>query len=168
MSDIPLPGPSNDDEYYDYDYENDQIWSEWNAALGWARKGDHAPLAECLCRTDLPLNNQDVRAWLAGGLLGGFKKPRKVAKRPIKVLFEDADGRRFHLDRRHLKIFEAMKRVAELKAALGEDAAIEKARKEFGMKKADVLRQHLRRPRSRWGLSPVKHDGMFDSVLKKQ
>ncbi|MEY9185003.1 hypothetical protein [Bradyrhizobium sp. USDA 313] len=159
MSNVPLPGPPDDES----DDDSVAAWHEWHYALDWARGGDFIPLAECLRRSDLPLNNDDVRNWLASGLENGFKKPRKTKKRPQYVPFE-LEGRRFYLDARYLKIFEAMKQVSETRESLGEDMAIANAAARFEMEPED-LRQHLRRPRSRWGLSPAKHDGMFDGVI---
>ncbi|QDM32185.1 hypothetical protein FNL55_13185 [Tardiphaga sp. vice352] len=167
MSDIPLPQPLTDDEAaeLDYLYENyeaDHREGQWADALEWARKGDFAPLVECLRRTDFPLDHPDVRNWLADGLADRFKKPRRVKKRPKFAIFEDASGRRFYLDQRHLKIFEAMKLYAQLVPSLGEDAALKSAK---GSMTSEELHQHLRRPRSRWALRPVKDDGMLERMF---
>lgn len=168
MSKPPLPQPLTDEQaaeldYLSENYESDTAWYEWQTALGWAKKGDFAPMAECLMRTNLPLNNDDARAWLAEGLIKGFTKPRRIAKRPEYVSFE-MDGRHFKIDKRHLNVFQAMELFRQTKAALGEDEAIRRAAKQFGMK-AKTLREHLRRPRSHWGLQPASRDDMFKGVI---
>jgi hypothetical protein len=161
------PSPAHDDTDWEAEDES-HVWHQWHYALEWARKGDFEPLVEWL-RTDLPLNNQEVRNWLADGLMAGdFKKPRKVTKRPQHVPFE-MDGRRFYIKQRDLFRFMAMRRVVEIQATedAAEEDAIDKAAEEHKIK-AETLKNWLRRPREHWGLSPAKYDGMFDHVPKKE
>ncbi|QDM16844.1 hypothetical protein [Tardiphaga sp. vice278] len=180
MSDIPLPQPLTDDEAaeLDYLYENyeaDHREGQWADALEWARKGDFAPLVECLRRTDFPLDHPDVRNWLADGLADRFKKPDKVAKRPVMVPFELANGRTININERHLKQFEAMRLAEQLMVTMDRKAAIEKAADVFeveppkrfqnSLTPADTLSGWLGLARSKWGLPPVKSDGMFDDVV---
>ena len=161
----PAPAPSTGDDEEDHNYDGDRAWHDWHFALEWANRGDYRPLAELL-RTNLPLNNGDAREFLAKLLMGEVRKPRKIVKRPDHVPFTDANGRTFYIDKRYERIFRAMKQFQETKALLGADKAIKDTAKNFGMK-SKTLREHLRRPRSHWGLHPVKTLTMFDAVPAK-
>jgi len=160
MNDPQPPAPDDTDwEAEDESY----VWHQWEFALDWAHKGDYRPLAELL-GGDLPLNNRSVRDWLADGLVRGLKKPLKVKKRPDYVSFE-MDGKHFHIDKRDLKRFEAMRRVKELQAGgIGKEAAIDRVASEHGIEDAETLKRWLDRTREHWGLSPARYDHMFDGV----
>jgi len=156
------PGPSPDDTDWEAE-EASYTWHQWHYALEWAHKGDFEPLAECLRRSDLPLNNEDVRNWLADGLSGGFKKPRKITKRPKHVPFEMA-GRHFYIDERHLKQFEAMRRASEIQATgVRAEEAIDRAASEHNVE-PETLKNWMRREREYWGLSPARYDRMFANL----
>jgi hypothetical protein len=171
MSKPPLPQPLTDDEAADLDYlwENYEA-DEWQSALEWARKGDFDPLAECL-RSNLaaPPDPMAVRNFLADVLEGKFKKPRNSrAKRNSKrVLFEDAKGRRFYIDKRYLEQATAIKRVRELQAQrrISQAKAIEIAATKLGIDEA-TLAEYLRNPRPQWGLSGRTAEEMFAGVAK--
>ena len=175
MNNVPLPGQPDDESDWLYDnYERDVFEVEWSGALAWAQKGDFVPLAELLRRPDMPLDHVDVRNWLADGLVEGFKKPSKVAKRPIKVPFVLANGRTIYIYERHMKQFEAMTRADQLMSTMDRAHAIEKAADEFGIQPpdrykgtltpAETLSGYLSRARSKWGLHPVENDTMFDDI----
>lgn len=193
-----LPRPMTDEEADDLDYlwENYDLDTDpWQCALGWAKKGDFDPLINCLrfIRT-APPDEMAVRNFLASVLDGSFKKPRnsKSKRNRERIYFEDAKGRRFLIDKRHLKQATAIKRVRELQTErrILQDQAIEIVASEMditkrvrklekaGFSEADATEKiryilcreiagYLQNPRPEWGLSRPTVSEMFGEVLVK-
>ncbi|MBN8963027.1 MAG: hypothetical protein J0H71_17985 [Rhizobiales bacterium] len=168
MSKIPVAQPVAEETEYLFDhYESDQ----WVEALNWARKGDFAPLVECL-RLNLvaPPDPMAVRNFLADVLEGKFKKPRNSkAKRDSEhVQFKDANGRRFFIDKRHVKQATAIKRVREVQTTrrVKQAKAIEIVAAELQLDEMKIA-EYLRNPRPEWGLSRPTVDEMFGSIQGK-
>ena len=111
-----------------------------------------------------------VRNFLADVLEDKFKKPRnsRAKRNPERVLFEDAKGRRFYIDKRYLKQATAIKRVRELQAQrrISQAKAIEIAAAELEIDDVDTLAEYLRNPRPQWGLSQRTAEEMFAGVAK--
>jgi hypothetical protein len=172
MSGITPPTALTDDETCDqewlYDNYNSEVThSEWQRALDWAHKGDFQPIVECLRRTDMVLNNENVREWLANGLERGFKKPNKVAKRPTLKPFE-LDGVHYHVDERYLEKLTAIRRVRELQGQ-GNSVfdAVAIAAKEYGIRE-QTLNDDQRRGWKHWGITdPEIIKRMFGGILGK-
>jgi hypothetical protein len=177
MSDLPVPGPVDDDDYDNYD-NCDPDADAWESALDWARKGDLLPLAECLrFNPSAPPDQMAVRNFLADVLDETYKKPRNSkAKRDQEfVPFVDIDGRQLRIDKRYLPQAEAIKRVREVMRdkKCSQAIAIEDVVKELGTKDElklakyrDKIAGYLQNPRPQWGLSGRTVEEMFSGVAK--